>query len=254
MEKSMYKFFFSRIKEVEWLNTMGSKGYLLTEINDSKYFFEKNEENEDKYYYSIEYLEGSPQSDSSVEYYKSREGLGVKPLISAGNWVYFVRQNEPINVSDDTYKGNSLVYLRRTIYLLFFALCGAILTGYHIYAAKFIEGIGLAGDGRITKKLARVDSGDFFDKVLNGLKNIVNFIFKMINNYFDFWTDIFGKNEAVAVLSVVIPVTLILIVIAAFNIDEYLKQRCLFKKSGVVSDEEININSNEEGNDAEQAV
>lgn len=254
MEKSMYKFFFSRIKEAEWLNAMGSEGYLLTEINDSKYTFIKNDENENKYYYSIEYLEGSPQSHSSVEYYKSREGLDIKPLISAGNWVYFVRQNEPIEISTETHKSNSSVYLRRTIYLLFFSLCGAILTGYHIYAAKFLEGIGLAGDGRITKKLAKVNSDNFFEQVLNGLKAIVNFIFKMINNYFDFWTDIFGKNEAVAVLSVVIPITLILIVIAAFNIDEYLKHRYLFKKSNGASDEKLNINTDEEENDAEQAV
>ena len=69
MYKSIFKVFFSKDKEVKWLNKLGQEGYLLNSVSDSKYYFVINEE--EKYYYSIENLDCSPRSEKAVQYFKS---------------------------------------------------------------------------------------------------------------------------------------------------------------------------------------
>ena len=251
MEHSVFKVFFSKIKESEWLNKMGEEGYLLREINDSRYIFTKDQQADTKYSYSIEYLDCSPQSEVAISYYSEREGCAIKPLISSGNWVYFVSSECKIKIMKEMYKKGAAFYLIRSLYLLFFAICASVLTGYQFFAKGFLETIGLHGDGKITNMLVKDSSTGFFDAIFNGLKAIVNHFFKMLNGYFNLWTNIFGKNDAVAVLSIVIPIVLILLVIAAFNVDEYLKYTKLIADA---SKEDSVIISEEGTENAEQTV
>ena len=237
MEHSVFKVFFSKIKENDWLNLMGQQGYLLKEINDSKYLFSIDNEKEIKYSYSIEYLDFSPNSDKAVAYYQEREHLGIVPLISSGNWVYFVSSECDIEINEEGLTKNAAFYFIRSLYLLFFTLCASILTGYQIFAKSFLEKIGLHGDGRISKLLVKEGTTDFFESLLNGLKSVVNYLFKMANGYFRIWTNIFGNNDAVAVISILIPIIILLLIIATFNLDEYYGYTKLIAKLKVEKSE-----------------
>ena len=221
MDKSVFKVFFSKEKENNWLNSLGQQGFLLESIWDSKYIFTKYED--EKFYYSIENLDCSPRSAQANEYFAEREGLGITPLLASGNWVYFVSKNTEIPCTKEICKKNSRVYFWRSLYLLFFAIWASVLCGYHIFMAGYLNIIGQAGEGCI-----ELLSTDGNVEMLNLLKSGFNYILKAINAYFGIWTDIFGKNDAVAIVSAIIPILLIILLFAAFNLDSYI----CFKQKG----------------------
>lgn len=220
MDKSVFKVFFSKEKESNWLNRLGKEGYLLDSVNDSKYRFIKHEG--EVFYYSIEYLDCSPRSDEANIYFKSREELGITPILASGNWVYFVSKQSEIQCTEEICKKNSKVYFWRSLYLLFFSICGSVFCGYHIFAASLLQNLDQAGNGQLD--LLATNSGF---AILNVLKSGFNYVIKAINAYFRIWTSIFGENDAVAVVSALVPFVLILLIIATFNIDSYI---CYFKK------------------------
>ena len=232
MEKSVFKVFFSKEKENNWLNSMGQEGYLLSEINDSKYIFIKSET--EKYYYSIEYLDTSPFSNIAEEYFASRKENGVHPLVSSGNWVYFVSSKSNIILNADSYKKNSKVYFWRSLYLFFFALCGATLCGYQAFSVKFLNCIGHVGNGQVDL-LSTSDTKGLLSGLLNILKYIANFFLNVLNSYFKVWTNIFGESDAVAVISIIAPLVLLLLIICCFNFDNYVffskKEKLLYKEN-----------------------
>ncbi len=242
MDKSVFKVFFSKDKENKWLNELGKEGYLLESVNDSKYSFTKHD---DKiFYYSIENLDCSPRSNSANEYYKSREDLGVIPILASGNWVYFVSDKSEIECTEEICKKNSRVYFWRTLYLLFFAICGSVLCGYHMFMTGYLQTIEQAGNGQI-----EMLSTDGNIAILNLIKSGFNYILKALNAYFRIWTDIFGKNDAVAVVAAVIPVVIILLVIASFNIDSYItfnKKRKAIKSALIAQQTESVTNDSSE--------
>ena len=215
MDKSIFKVFFSKDKEAKWLNKLGQEGYLLVYVSDSKYNFVINED--EQYFYSIEYLDCSPRSEKATEYFKSRESLEISPIIASGNWVYFVSKRQEIENTVEILKKNSIVYFWRSIYLLFFAICGSVFCGYHIYAADLLKALEQTGEGKI--ELMSTSGGM---AILNVVKIGLNFIIKAINKYIGLWTDLFGKNDAIATVAIIVPIVIILILLATFNIDSYL--------------------------------
>ena len=246
MDKSIFKVFISKDKEIQWLNKLGQYGYLLDSVADSKYNFIINEE--EKYYYSIEYLDCSPRSEKANEYFKSREDLGITPLMSLGNWVYFVSKDNEIEYTPEILKKNSSVYFWRTLYLLFFAICGSVFCGYHIYASSLLQTIGQTGTGEI--ELFSTDGGI---AVLRVIKVGMNYFIKAINKYIGLWTDAFGKNDAIATVAIIVPLIILLIVIATFNIDSFMsfygKRKKLKEQNN--KNTEIIIQNSEEINNAE---
>lgn len=248
MDKSVFKVFLSKRSERDWLNTMGNDGYLLTAINDSKYQFKKSDEH--KYCYSIEYLDSSPQSDIAEEYFSSRRDEDIIPLVSSGNWVYFAKADGEIELKAEVYKKNSIFYKWRSIYLLFFAVCGAVLCGYQAFAIGYLDRIGYDGNGQIREMIELSDSGGFLVGLLNAFKNVVNFLLKMVNRYFKLWTDVFGESDAVAVISIAAPITVILLVIAAFYIDGYLDCKKSLKQCKL----ETSSMNGKDGENEKQAV
>ncbi len=232
MVTSVFKVFFSKEKEQNWLNSMGEKGFLLTSINDSKYSFTKSDEEDHTYCYSIEYLCCSPKSEDATDYYKSREQEGIVPLVSSGNWVYFAKTDGNIAPNADVYKKNSVYYFWRTLYLLFFAICGAVVCGYQAFAIDYLKQIGYHGSGQITKVFELSDKKGFTEAALNLFRNIGNIFFKMLNRYFKVWTDIFGESDAIAVISIVAPITIILLIIGALNLERYISYRKQAKQLG----------------------
>ena len=216
MDKSAFKVFFSKEKENKWLNEMGKHGFLLNSVNDSNYKFTFCE---DKVFnYSIENLDCSPRSEEAVEYFKSREELGIIPILASGNWVYFVSEKEEIKCTEEICKKNGRVYFWRSLYLLFFAVWGSVLCGYHIFINSYLQAIEQSGDGQI--ELLATNGGS---AILNVIKIGFNFVLKALNAYLRIWTDIFGESDAVAVVAVIIPVVIIMLVIASFNLDSYVE-------------------------------
>lgn len=220
MTKSFFKVFLSKTSEESWLNKMGQEGYLLTGINDSKYSFDLNEKN--KYYYSTEYLDFSPKSEMADEYFKSREKQNIIPVLTHCNWVYFCGTNKKIEENEVVYKKNSSVYFWRSFYLLFFSAFGAILSGYQIFAAKYIPIAGHEGNGKF-ELLTLEENPTGSLAVLNVLKEWWNSILGILNDtYLNFLTGIFGENDTVFVQAWLIPAFIILLLLFAVNFEQYL--------------------------------
>ncbi len=232
MDKSYFKIFFSKIKERKWLDKMGDDGYRLTKIKDSKYFFSHSDEH--KYKYSIEFLDTSPQSECAEEYYIELEKDGIKPILTSGNWVYFIKSNGNIVHTADVYKKNGIFYLWRSIYLLFFAVFGAIVCGYQAYAAKFLPYMGHTSDGKLSL-LEIKDSESVLVEMLNIVKNWVNNIFEFLNGgYFGIFRNFFGNTDAAVVIALILPIVIILTVLFALNFDQYLEYRSLIPNKSTI--------------------
>ena len=238
MEKAIFKVFFSKSKENDWLNSLGKQGYLLTKISDSRYFFTVSE---DKVYsYSIEYLNCSPNSSSAEEYMLGRKEQGIYPIITGKNWMYFASECTDINTDAEVHKKNSIFYFWRWLYSLLLSVLGAVVIGYQAFASRFILEVGHTGNGHI--KITEVSGnsfGDAFAKMWNG---ILSFIDK---TYLELFRNIFGESDAVFVLAVAVPLVIISSVYFTFNFDEYLIQRKLAKKCELPSNE-IEVEQNAE--------
>ncbi len=220
MTKSFFKIFFSKIKENKWLNQLGQSGLLLEKISDSKYIF--TESKNKKYYYSIEYLDCNPESDSAQALISEYRDQGIVPIVSAGNWVYFVSETKEIPRSKITLKNNSIPYLWRAIYFLFFAICGAVVCGYQLFAVYFLDKIGHLSDG-VINHLNFDSSGTSFDSVLDIVVKPFNAVINILNKYYlSFITDIFGANDAVIVIAMLLPIVIALVAFGALNLSEYL--------------------------------
>ncbi len=229
MATSFFKFFLSKEKEKLWLNSMGEKGYKLVGLNDSKYLFELSDEH--TYSYSIEHMGCSPRSENAVEYFDSLKVDGIVPVLSSGYWVYFVKEDGVINTTSQAYKKNSMCYFWRALYLLFFGMCGSIVCGYHAFAINFLSKSGYEGKGFIDKTYQMSTKTDILHKVLNLLRKSVNFLYEFLNKYFKLWTKEFGNSDAVAVISIVAPITVILLIFGAIQLEKYISYRKLSKSA-----------------------
>ena len=237
MATSLFKVFLSKEKENKWLNLMGSKGYKLISINDSKYSFEISEEH--TYSYSVEYLGCSPRSEGAVAYFETLKEKDIFPVLSSGLWVYLCKIDGVINTTADAYKKNATCYFWRAFYMLFFAICGAIVCGYQAFAVNYLKIVGYDGMGMITKTYEMSKKTDILHKTLNVLRTIVNFLYTMLNKYFQLWTKSFGRSDAVAVISIVAPITLVLLVWGAIELEKYVSYRkamkCALKEEQIKS-------------------
>lgn len=229
MQKSFFKVFFSKIKENEWLNTLGKEGYLLEKISDSKYYFTQKENT--VFSYSIEHLDCPLKSEDGEKYLDQRRSENVLPIITSGRWVYFVTENADIEISNEIYRKNSVLYFWRALYLLFFAIVGVVVCGYQVFAIDYLARLGYASDGLIDK-LSVGSSGTSFDNALDAILTPVNYVIDFINENLMIWLgDTFGRSDAVIILAILVPIVVALFVIGAFNLDEYISYRLLIKKN-----------------------
>lgn len=243
MEVSIFKVFFTKRKECAWLNELGKSGHLLLKIKDSKYIFEKNDST---YSYSIENLGFSSQSKDAEAYYALRVHDGIRPIIYDKNWVYFVSENKAIECSEKAILKNASFHFWKMFYCFFFAFCGCVFSGYQVFSIELLKRIGQIGDGRITTLLLMNRSNSIFTALLNALKRIINHLIKAINGYFSIWTEIFGEYEPIAVLSILIPITLLLLIFGAFHFDEYIHYRSYAKSTKEVKSKKECVADNAE--------
>jgi len=228
MKTVFFKIFLSKRSEETWLHSMGEKGYRLTNVSDSKYSFDYTKGS--KYFYSIQYLDFSPKSEKADEYYQTLAKSNIIPIVTSGNWVYFFKEDEPINASAEVYQNNAMPYFWRMLYMLFFALCGAVVCGYQAFAIGFLERVGHEGRGLIERTYEISNEPELFNKLLNVLKFIGNAFFKMLNAYFKLWTNVLGESNAVSVIAIVAPITVVLLILAALNFERYFTYCTLSKK------------------------
>ena len=222
-KESIFKIFFSKIKEQKWLNDMGAKGYRLASLNDSKYTFELSDSN--TYTYSIENLGISPKSEDGKQLISQKTLNGVEVVHVHKNWVYFCTTDSDIIADDDVYKKNRSIYFWRSVYLFFFSMFGAIVCGYQAFASKFLVNIQHTSDGM----LEMLEKGTGFKQYLNiG----INRIFNLLNGtYLKFFREIFGNSDASVIIAFILPIVFILLVCFTFNFDEYLGYLQLSKKT-----------------------
>ncbi len=228
MQETFYKIFFSKVNEKAWLNHMGSMGYKLLKIKDSKYYFEVSDEH--KYFYSIENIGCSPKSNVALEYIDKYSSQNVNFALSKGNWMYFLSEDYDFAISSSVYKKNNDVYFWRLIYLGFFAIAFAVVLGYQLFATDFLSKIGHISDG----KVAAIPVESIFDSLQNSF-------FKLLNNsYFVPFRMIFGYNDASVVIALVLPVVIICSILFSLNLDEYLNNRNLIRQKSNDEKEEAN--------------
>ena len=263
MKTSCFRVFFSKLSEQKWLDSLGVKGYLLESANDSRYKFTVSEEH--VYSYSIEHIGVAPESDTAKEYYEKLSESGIKPVLSSGQWVYFVKEDGQTEHTAEKYRKNAKPYLARGLYYLGFALTFAIVCGYQFYAINLLQSAGSASAGDVIDKVGLLESAGFFDKIINVLIAVLNFFIKIANGYFKLWQGWLGTGGASAVLSVLLPVTAVLTVMFGMNIAEFTAYRKEAKSiSGTdAKTEELQENAGEENEvseteteeeDAEQGI
>lgn len=248
MKSSCFRVFFSKISEQKWLNARGREGLLLESANDSRYKFIKSDEH--TYSYSIEHIGVAPESDAAKEYYETVAGQGLKPVLSSGQWVYFVKEDGEIAETAEKLRGNAKPYRARALYFLGFALVFAVVCGYQFYAIKMLKSIGYVSANDTIGKITLLKGTGFFDKLVNVLIEVLNFLIRLANGYFKLWHGWLGKSDASAVLAVLLPVTAVLALFFGLNLSEYLAFRGEAKKAAPASEPAETANADENGDES----
>lgn len=73
-EMTVVRVFYNADAEERWLNKFGARGYKLVSKTPFEYHFEKTNA---KWYYIIEWLDSSPESEENEEYIRSRVGSAI---------------------------------------------------------------------------------------------------------------------------------------------------------------------------------
>lgn len=208
------KSFFSSVKECEWLNGLGQKGYKLIGKKDGKYQFEVDELQ--TWYYSVEWLDCSPKSEKGQAYIDSRREDGVELAATFSLWAYFI-SSEPISVSDESRKRNAAHYRNFALILYVFDAVAAALIGYQFTVRSFLE----------TQKILMTapeltKSTNFFiniyHRLIYGAKRLIYLYGKLCGR-------LFGESKAALALGILIPLVIGLSVAGSFWTAEWLKNR-----------------------------
>ena len=208
------KSFFSSVKECEWLNGLGQKGYRLIGKKDGKYTFEVDELQ--TWYYSVEWLDCSPKSEDGQAYIRSRKENGVELAASFSLWAYFI-SHEPILVSEESKKRTAIHYRNIALILYVFDAVAAALTGYQFVIRSFLETQGILMTAPELKRSSNVFI-DLARRLVYGAKRLLYLYGKLCGR-------LFGESQAALALGVLIPLAVILSIAGAFWTAEWLKNR-----------------------------
>lgn len=118
------KIFISEFNEEQWLNKLGSKGYLLKSKSRGKYVFEKIEK---KVTYCIDYLDESPNTPDNAEYLKKKDVRGFK-----GNSAYISGEEHTVA----TLSRQSARYGKLSA---FFGVILALFTALFVYNLSYVN-------------------------------------------------------------------------------------------------------------------
>ncbi|MBR5263964.1 MAG: hypothetical protein IKV50_04630 [Clostridia bacterium] len=209
--KKISKRFFSSVNECRWLNSLGKDGYRLLYRTENAYTFELTDET---LYYSVEWLDCSPESEEGVGLIEARTAEGASLAATYSLWAYFV-STEPIALSEATQKRNAIRY--RNTAFIFFALdfIASILIAYQFAVRSFLEKQELFLSAPEYEKGSNI--------ILNIAKRILYGGEVLLHRYANLFTGWFGNTKATAVLSILIPLAIIFAVLGAVWTNEWLK-------------------------------
>lgn len=210
-QKKIRKRFFSSRKECAWLNERGAEGLLLLFRDESSYIFEQTA---DRWFYSVEWLDCSPESDRGEELIEARVSAGCTLAATYSLWAYFVSK-EAIVPPVDARKRTACRY-RNTAILLYAAdAIAAILTAYHLAIRTFLE------TQKIFLEAPVMEPASNF--IVNLARRLIYGGELILYRYSKFCANIFGDTKATVALSILVPLTIILAVLGAFWTHEWIK-------------------------------
>lgn len=207
--KTIKKRFFSSAKECDWLCELGQKGYLLVAKTENAYTFELTQR---ALYYSVEWLDQSPECEESLDYFKSRKENGVELATTYSLWAYFVSA-KPIETSDEAKQRIAIRYRNTAFWLCLADLVTAVLIGYHLSIRPFLESNSVVPESPVLET-----SSNHFMQLLYRLWFGAEKIFYF---YTDLCTGIFGNTKAAFTLGILIPLAIVLSVLSALWIREW---------------------------------
>lgn len=213
-EKRVKKSFFSSVKECAWLNAMGQKGYRLTYRGDGKYYFEIEEGK--NWYYSVEWLDCSPESVQGQAYIQSRAEEGAELATTYSLWAYFLSAS-PIPARPEGQKRTAVHYRNVALLLYLLDAITAVLIGYHFVIRDFLQEQSVFLQAPELKK-----SGAFLVDIA---RRLVFGAKELLYRYGMLWGKLFGNTKAALVLGILIPLAVVLSVMGAFWTVEWLKNK-----------------------------
>ncbi len=210
-QKKIRKRFFSSQKECAWLNDRGAEGLLLLFRSENSYVFEQTEEH---WFYSVEWLDCSPESDRGEELINARTADGCTLVATYSLWAYFASK-EAIEPTADSRMRTAHRY-RNTALLLFAAdAVAAILTAYHFAIRTFLEAQAIFLEAPVMEPASNF--------IVNLARRLIYGGELILYRYSKFCSNFFGDTKATAALSVLVPLTVILAVLGAMWTNEWLK-------------------------------
>ena len=209
--KKIFKRFFSSQNECDWLNQRGAEGLLLLYRSENSYTFEQTAE---RWFYSVEWLDCSPESDCGEALIESRIEAGCTLAATYSLWAYFVSK-QSIDVPTDVRRRIAHRY-RNTAFLLYAAgVVSAILTAYHFAIRSFLE---------IQQSFLEAPVLESSSNFIVGLARRLIYGGELIwYRYSKFCANFFGDTKATGVLAILVPLTVLLAVLGALWTHEWLK-------------------------------
>lgn len=209
--KTIKKRFFASAKECAWLNELGQNGYLLVGRTENSYTFELTQR---VLYYSVEWLDRAPECEESQLYIADCKNNGIELAATYSLWAYFVSA-EPIVMSDEAKKRVAVRYRNTALWLCLADLVTAILIGYHLSIRPFLEANSVVPEAPVLES-----SSNVFLQLVYRLWYGAEKIFY----YFaEFCTGIFGNTKAALTLGILIPLAVVLSVLSALWIREWVR-------------------------------
>lgn len=214
-QKKIRKRFFSSANECAWLNEMGKKGYLLLYREENSYTFELTD---DVLFYSVEWLDCSPESEDGEAMIQERFAQGASLATTYSLWAYYV-SSCAIPVSESALQRNAVRY--RNTAFIFFALdfIASLLIAYQFAIRGFLE-----------KQSLFIEAPEF-EKGANFLVNLAGRILYggevLLYRYAKLFVGLFGETKATMVLSILLPLAVIFAVLGAVWLNEWLKNRSM---------------------------
>ena len=210
-QKKIFKRFFSSQKECDWLNERGAEGLLLLYRSESSYTFEQTAT---RWFYSVEWLDCSPESDRGEELIGSRLEAGCILAATYSLWAYFVSE-QAIEVPTDVRRRIAHRY-RNTAFLLYAAdAVAAILMAYHFAIRTFLE------TQQVFMEAPTMESSANF--IVNLARRLIYGGELILYRYSKLYANLFGDTKATTALSILVPLAVILAVLGAFWTHEWLK-------------------------------
>ena len=209
--KTIKKRFFSSCKECDWLNKLGEQGYLLIGRTENTYTFELTQKT---LFYSVEWLDCAPECEEAVNYFNAYKENGVELTATYSLWAYFVTSN-PITPSDDARRRTAVGYRNTALWLCAADLITAVLVAYQFSSIPHLEA------NSVFFKAPTLESAS--NSFLQLLYRLWYGAEKLLYFYTKLCANLFGKTKASLALGILIPLAIVLSVLCALWIGEWIK-------------------------------